>query len=374
MEQGNTNKFASGRRRLVTALTGILAGIAMLAGGESRSADSPTPGFDKIRLIFTSQVILPNDAVPSFAVPEKLGFFKDERLDVTWTTSDGSSAGILAVASGGGDVTSASAVSSLPAIAKGLKVKTFAGLVVNWPYFIAVPPDSKIRSVNDLVGRKVGIISLASASYTFAQTSIKLAGLDPLSVQYIPVGDGPTASTALQSGQVDALALYTGSYQAMESVGVKLRYLANAPYFDNLFSTSWLAKASDLESKPELFARFVRAVNKALLFSAANPEAAMKMGYEIFPSHMSPKNLAADTETLKTWLRTATPTTGTPASWNSYQWGELKVSRWDVMQEFLIRGGVIKEKLLIDQIWFGALVPEINKFDRAAILKLAASR
>ena len=59
---------------------------------------------------------------------------------------------------------------------------------------------------------------------------------------------------------------------------------------------------------------------------------------------------------LKTWLRTATPTTGTPASWNSYQWGELKVSRWDVMQEFLIRGGVIKEKLLIDQIWFGALL------------------
>lgn len=362
------------RRSVITLTTAALIAVFVGPGRESRAADTSTPGFDKLRFVISSQVILANEQVATYAVAEKLGFFKDERLDVSWTTSDGSNAAILSVASGSADVTASSAVSALPAIARGIPIKIFAGLVVNWPYRIAVAPESPIQSVKDLANRKIGISSLASASYTFAQTSVKLAGVNPQSVNYLPVGDGPTAAVAMKNSQVDALALYTGSFQGLESSGLKLRYIPNAPYFDDLFSLSWLARTKDLESNPGLYARFGRAVSKAMLFSAANPEAAVKIGQEVFPTQLLAKNFSQDTLTLKTWLLTATPTTGTPNTWTDYQWGDLKAARWNTLQDFLIQGDVIKTKLDLGQVWYGNLIADINKFDRASVLKLAAER
>jgi len=202
-------------RRDLAALAAASVVTASMRG--ARAAD--TPGFDKIRFVISSQLILANEQVATYAVAEKLGFFRDERLDVSWTTSDGSNAGILSVASGSADVTAASAVSAIPAVARGVRIKVFGGLVVNWPYVMAVTRDSPIQSAKDLANRKIGISSLASASYTFAQTSVKLAGVDPKTVNYLPVGDGPTAAVAMRGGQIDVLALYTGSFQGLEGAG-----------------------------------------------------------------------------------------------------------------------------------------------------------
>jgi NitT/TauT family transport system substrate-binding protein len=357
-----------GRRTLGAAASAL---ALMAIAGPGRAADAPP---DKLRLVFSSQVILANEQVATYAVAEKLGFFKAENLDVSWTTSDGSTAGILSVASNSADLTASSAVSAIPAVTRGVRIKVFAGLVVNWPYQMAVAPDSPIKTAKDLAGRKIGISSLASASYTFAQATVKLAGVDPKSVNYLPVGDGPTAAVAMRGGQIDVLALYSGSFQGLESAGLKLRYVPNLPYFDALFSLSWLGRAADIESNPGLYARFGRAVAKAMLFSAANPAAAVKIGQAIFPTQILPKNFDSDVETLKVWLKTATPTTGEPKDWGDYQWGALTDARWDTLEDFIVQGGISPQKPPLDQVRTTALIPEINKFDRAAVLKLAASQ
>ena len=62
-----------------------------------------------------------------------------------------------------------------------------------------------------------------------------------------------------------------------------------------------------------------------MLFSAKNPEAAMQIGYKVFPQILAGDSadarLTNDVKSLTAWLKTATPTTGDPSSFGD--WGAI---------------------------------------------------
>src|SRR5690606_13244806 len=114
-------------------------------------------------------------------------------------------------------------------------------------------------------------------------TNAQLAdvGLSPTDVTYIAVGVGAQALHALRSGQVDALALFDTHYAAMENIGAGFRTFDPDP---DLFSSQLVAPVSVIEDDPQIIEGFGRAMAKATYFVELNPEAAIRMTWEEFPS------------------------------------------------------------------------------------------
>lgn len=354
----------------------LLAALLLLPGlacaSEGQGGSQQPSGVDRITFVTAAATIAPKEEVATYAVAKELGYFKEENLQVSINQADGSTAALQAVASGSGDVTAADGGSVLAAVAKGVPVVSYAGLVQNWPWRVATLPDSGIREPADLKGKRLGVISLASGSAPYARGFLSAAGLTPdEDTQLVPVGVGPPAASALREGEVSALALYTQAYTDLENAtGTDLRYLENPPLFDDLFSLTWTTTTDLMERDPELIARFTRASYKALLFSAANPEAAMRIGYEEFPELKKgggDKAFEADVESLKTWIKTATPVEGSPEEWG--EWGRISEESWDSLQNFTIKyARAYNQPVDIDKVWDPSLLEQINDFDRQKVL------
>ncbi|AEA26353.1 nmt1/thi5 like domain protein [Pseudonocardia dioxanivorans CB1190] len=367
-------------RKLLGALAAgsILLLSACGSGGDSGNSNSSGSGGGeptKLTMAIASAVIGPKEEVAVYAVAQKMGYFSEEGLTVDTINADGSVAAVQAVASGSGSITASDTGSLLAAAQKNVPITTIGGLVQNWPWVIATKTDSPVKSGADLKGKKIGVISLASGSAPYARAYVKAAGLDPQTdVELVPVGVGAQAAAALNGGQVDALALYTQAYTVIELAGTKLAYLDNPDVFQGIRSLSWAVASKNFKDSPETYGKFLRAAYKAMLFSASNPEAAMRIGYQVFPQILGGADpstrLANDTETLKTWIKTATPATGEPSSWKD--WGAISDAEWAKTQDYTQQAGQITGPVELDKIWDPSQLQTANQFDSAAVIKQAA--
>lgn len=360
-------------------LAGALAAAVLLAGcggGDEPAAADGTVQPAKLTFAIASAVIGPKEEVAVYAVAKELGYFAEEKLTVDTINTDGSVAALQAVASGSGSVTAADTGSILGAVGKNVPVKAIGGLVQNWPWVMAVKPGSTLTGGADLKGKKIGVISLASGSAPYARAYVKAAGLDPAKdVELLPVGVGAQAAAALNGGQVDVLALYTQAYAVIESAGTTLQYLNNPDIFQGIRSLSFAVSSRTLEENKDINTRFLRASYKAMLFSAKNPEAAMRIGYKVFPQILAGKTvderIAIDTASLKAWLKTSTPATGTPEEFPA--WGAISEGEWAKTQSYTKEAGQITENVELSKVWDSSLLAKANEFDKAAVLNQAST-
>lgn len=300
-----------------------------------------------------------------------MGWFKREGLNVQLIKANGSTAALQAVASGSADIAYASSLNIAAAVDKGVPVKAFAGLTVQWPYFIGVPQGSPIRSIADLKGKRVGVISLASASYADLRANLKLAGLKESDVTVVPVGAGARAAAAIKGDQVDAIDSYSDSFTVMRQNGVELRLLPRPPQMDKLFSVTMVTSTAALKSQPEQLARFARAAYQGIIYTRLNPEAALKLSFQEFPELAGSANPtgpeARNTlEAMMIALGDSIPAGVTPPKgWGD--WLDLDTSRWEALLSFAHETGQTDKRLTPAQVWDGSLMKTIYRFDRSKI-------
>lgn len=320
-------------------------------------------------------VAQPNEQVGVYAVAEQLGFFEEEGLDVELVLVGGSTEMLQAVAGGEADTAAADGSAILSAVEAGVPISAYGGLVQNWPWRIGVLADGEVQAPEDLRGRSIGVISLASGSNPYARAWAESFGLAPeQDVDIVPVGIGPPAAAALESGEADALALFTQAYVTLENAGFEFEYFDNPPEFDLLRSITFSARDEMLADEPEVLASFGRAAYRALLFSAANPEAAMRIGYEVIPDLLPEsgdpeENLAADVAALQAWIDTAVPQEGGPEDWG--EWGTITEEEWQQTMEFTEFAGQIQGDVPLDEVWDPTLLDQMNDWDREEVLQAA---
>ncbi|RAY16191.1 ABC transporter substrate-binding protein [Actinomadura craniellae] len=357
----------------VGALTLALTTAFALSACGSDDSEGPG-GTTKLTLAVSSAVNAPKEEVATYAVAKDQGFLAEEKLEVSTINADGSVAAIQAVASGSADIVGADAGSILAARQKGLKIKAIGGLVQNWPWKIAVKQGSAIRTGADLRGKKIGVISLASGSAPYARAFVRNAGLDPeKDVDLVPVGVGAQAAAAINGGKVDALALYDQAYQVITNSGTAFDYLANPDMFQGIRSITFAVRENSLAKDRDAITRYLRAAYKGMLFSAVNPEAAMSIGYKVFPAILAGKDakaqLPGDTKVINAWIKTAVPPTGKPETYAN--WGAISDAEWDKTQTYTQGAGQITEKVNLPDVWEPALLAGANQFDAAAVVAKA---
>ncbi len=133
---------------------------------------------EKVRLLIPVRSI--DEAYSPFVVAKEKGYFADEGYDVTLLAVGGSNECAIQLSAGNAEVAAASPGEALVGIESGLlKIKYFYNLYYSSIWSVSVLPDSPIKSLSELKGKKLGIQSMGSAGVTFGRAFVQSAGLNP---------------------------------------------------------------------------------------------------------------------------------------------------------------------------------------------------
>jgi NitT/TauT family transport system substrate-binding protein len=343
------------KRSLVCGLIVVL--LALTAHAAS--------GDTKVRVGWCAKTV--SSAAAPFAIAMKMGWYKAAGLDVELVPLAGSSACTQAVATKEVAFALPSVEPLAIAIKQGVKAKIYYTAYQGNIYGIAVPAESPVRTIADLKGKLIGVISMGSAGVPVAKALVATAGLNPESdVTIVVAGEGAQTAAMLRSKQVDALSQFDTQYAMVENAGVKLRLL-DTKEIDRYPANGFLALDETLKSRRADAVAVAKGYAMGTVFAIANPEAAVKILYEVFPQT---KPTGKDEATA---IRDDVRVIGARiVNWKLdkagvKRWGENSETNYAAYAEFMQKYGIIKEKVSAKDLVTNDLIADINRFDPAKV-------
>jgi len=210
-----------------------------------------------------------------FGVALEKGYFKDEGLNIT---------GIISSAGGGTTLRNMLAGAGTPygevnpvvvvsAVLAGADLRIVSDNVLTVAEFVwAVRPDSPIKTIKDLKGRKIGYTNPRSTSQALANLLLQISGYKESDVELVKMGGFGEGVAALESGQVDMVPIteplwskYKGKFRAVITASDVL------PPLDNVVGVTTVEMA---EKKGDFIRAVIRARRKAVVFMREHPDEA----------------------------------------------------------------------------------------------------
>jgi NitT/TauT family transport system substrate-binding protein len=140
-------------------------------------------------------------------ITERLGYFKEQGLEVTINDFRGGAQSLAALAGGSVDVVTGAYEHTIRMQAKGQDVRAvielgrFPGIVLG----LRKDRAANYKSPADLKGMKIGVSAPGSSTNFFVMYLLAKAGLKPTDASYIGVGIGPSVIAAIIKGEIDAV-------------------------------------------------------------------------------------------------------------------------------------------------------------------------
>jgi NitT/TauT family transport system substrate-binding protein len=196
------------------------------------------------------------------------GFFKDENLNVTWTTVAQGAIAVEAVYGGSAEVGGGSVFEPMVARGNGLDIVYLAAstrIRSNPPdnSGIAVRTNDTIRTAKDLVGKRVSAGLINGPNYVHLREWLQRNGVDPDSIQYFEL-PFPQMADALLQNRLDAVwnvePFLTFLLRSGNARVIAYPYQENVPRMD---ITAYVAKESWVKANPDVAGRFKSAVDRA---------------------------------------------------------------------------------------------------------------
>jgi NitT/TauT family transport system substrate-binding protein len=321
----------------------------------------------KLRVATCARTITTGVGAP-FAVAMKMGWFKQEGVEVEIIPLPGSTDCVKNVAT-------KEMLVSLPSVEplaigrpQGIKAKLFYTAYETNGYGLAVPVDSPIQKAAELKGKTIGVTNMASAGVIIARAQIAAAGLNPdTDVTIVVAGEGAQPAAMIRNKQVDALSQFDTQYALIDNAGVKMRYL-DRKAIERFPGNGFLALEESIKTRRKELTGLGRAYAKGTIFTLNNPEAAVRIVYEMFPqTKPTGKDEATavrdDVKVLEArmphWLLEPAGVT---------KWGESSDVNYRDYVDFLHKWGVIKQKVDTPELITNELIEDINKLDVAKVV------
>src|SRR5208282_2501756 len=250
---------------------------------------------------------------------------------------------------------------------EGVKAKIFYTAYQGNIYGIAVPADSPIKDAKELKGKKIGVQSMSSAGVQVARALLGMYGIDPdKEAQIVVVGEAGQAAALVRSKQVDALSLYDVQYALIENAGQPLRLLDTGPSA-KYPSTGFLALEATLKENRAQAVGLAKGYARGTIFAMNNPEAAVRILYEVYPQTKPTGKSEADAVRDDVKALEARIAHWRLEAGGVTRWGESPVKDYAAYEAFLLKNGVVKVELPASELVTNDLVDEINSFDAAKI-------
>ncbi len=223
-----------------------------------------------------------------YYVARDKGYFKAEGLDVTIDQGEGSAAAITRVMSGAydagfGDI---NAVVQNAAERPG-EQPIMVYLVYNGaPNVLVVKADGPIKTLKDVEGKIVSAPA-GSATLRLFVPLAKKNGVDPAKVKILNAAPNLIEQLLVQ-GQADAIAQFSNT-SYMNFLAMRLNPEKDFRWFFysqnglDLYSNGVIVSQKLLKEKPEAVRGLVRAINRAIIETLANPDPAVALIKSIEP-------------------------------------------------------------------------------------------
>jgi len=337
--------------------------------GSGGTADGSAETLTHVRFALPTSMGANNSPL---AVAVELGYFEDEGLNVEIINTNDSTSIVQGIDAGSIEIGSTPPEPILQAITQGTDLELTYNYIRQQTGSIAVLADGPVKKIEDLKGGVIGQASLGISNMLLSNGILASAGLEEeVDFTNLAVGTGAAALQALTDGHVDALSLWDTEYAAFEAEGVKLRYLTTEEV-RSLFSTTFFASPKYIEANPDAISGFGRAMAKATLFTASNPEAALHLLYQGFPDSriagtseedQLKKDLIALERRVQLLTAQDPEATGT--------WGAYTPESLSAWTSFALSSGIIDKAVDPEALAKNAFVKNYNDFDGAEIVEAA---
>jgi NitT/TauT family transport system substrate-binding protein len=213
---------------------------------------------------------------------QKKGYFAAENLDVSIDQGEGSAATITRIMSGAYDAGfgDENAIIQTAAQKPGEAPVMVYMLYSKAPFALVSKATSGIATVKDIAGRKLGT-SPGGAALKLLPLLAKKNGIDAASVAVTQVSPALQEQILIQ-GQVDVAAVFTAT-SYMNLVALKLdpdkdfRWIYYADSGLDLYSNGVMVSAKLAKENPAAVKGLVRAINRAVKETMADPQAAIDL-------------------------------------------------------------------------------------------------
>jgi NitT/TauT family transport system substrate-binding protein len=227
----------------------------------------PLLAVDNLRVAYPSL----NTSVFSLIIAQKEGYFKEENLNVELLSIRGEIA-IRTTLAGEVDFFT-NAGSALAAAVRAVPVRLVAVYQDKPGWDLIAQPD--IKSVAQLRGKNVGIMSPEGSLAVVAREIFRKNGIDPTKeVNLVVMGGDEVRFPALQTKSISATLFNTAMSLRAQKEGFSK--LANASDYANLVEGGLATSVDKLKQGPDKIFRFVRASLKGLNYYVTKREPAIK--------------------------------------------------------------------------------------------------
>lgn len=314
-----------------------------------------------------------SSAAAPFAIATKMGWFEKSGIKVDLLPLPGSTDCIKAVATK--DVAySLPSVEPLAIIRpQGVKAKNYYTAYQGNIYGIMVPAESTVKRFTDLKGKCIGVTSMASAGVIIARALATINGMDPdRDISIVVAGEAGQTAALIRGNQIDALSQFDTQYALTENAGAKLRSLEEDNKSIARFpSNGFVTLEETLQNKRAEAVALAQGYAKGTVFAIANPEAAIRILWEVYPQTKATgkdeatalkDDLATLNARIKNWRLAAGGVT---------KWGENSIPNYDAYVAFLVKNGVLKTLIPATDLVTNELIEDINKFNENEIAAMA---
>lgn len=252
--------------------TGVrLTGAALLVGASLGFGTMAASAQDTVQIGLATKTWFPTVVAQTAA---DQGFFEDEGINAELTVYQSGAETVTAMVAGAADVIGSSSSVTASSRAKGVDTKLIGLLGAgNYGWQLLVTPDSPIKDVKDLDGKKVGITSAGSLSdmlarWTQSEKDIKF--------ETIPLGGGGLVPNLL-SGNVDAGVVYSPLSYDVLMKGDARSLIDYGTAIPEHLNSGWAALNSFIQDDPELTQKTLNALYRGVAYLQDNKDAAVKI-------------------------------------------------------------------------------------------------
>jgi NitT/TauT family transport system substrate-binding protein len=193
---------------------------------------------------------------------QRTGLYKAEGLDVEIEQGRGSAASAQRVAANAAQIGISDMAVVLSAIGKGAELVAVENIYANSPQGLYWLKSSGIKTVKDMVGKKIGNPP-GDAARAMWPALAKTNGMDPKSVTWVNI-DANAKLGALKAKTIDVTtSFYNIHHIFARELGDDMGFLAWRDIGLNPYGNSFVANGAFLKSNKDAVAKFVKVTQKA---------------------------------------------------------------------------------------------------------------
>lgn len=312
-----------------------------------------------VRYAGAAPVIRPDHAWQFLGIP--MGYYEQMGFRGDYIPTAGSAAAVQLVLTGQAEVANSGLLEliALKTRQPDLPVHMYYSQERQSSYEIIVPAESPITQLSELAGQRVGVPSLASGALSFARGLLRTAGVDPETVEFLPIGVGAQALAAIDGGEVVAFSVFSGSIAAMELLGRDFRsFTAPIAGAGMVMADSFVRDNRDLAVS--IYRGFV--MNQQIMLR--DPEATVRAFWSAYgePSGDRETELNNGAHFIRRTSSVFQPLD------DPRLWGHYTAEEWETIKEFFGGPeGAIPADAELSTFYSDVLVEEGNQIDQSLI-------